>query len=163
MWTYTSIPYLAAWKSAARILLASAIWARNLKKCPFTLSSHSIRNHRQKHVACAGSCLISTLWTCFALCIRTNLKLHRFLQQSSPFPAHWGPPFSLQGRVQWKFPTRVLLWFLTAAQENCETMRWDEMRWVPWKKGNTPLKGFACDIDWEMFPFKLAEMQNCCA
>jgi len=154
MWIYTSIPYLAAWKSAARILLNSAIWARNWKKCPFPLSSHSLRNHRQsmlpvlevvwsllcEHALPFGSGLISSfIGFCSKVPLPCKLRTPLFTAREG-FLATYYSDFWLQLRRTGR--------------------QWDER--FPWKKRNMLLKGFACDIDWEMFPFKLSEMQDCC-
>lgn len=77
-----------------------------------------LKKPQAEHVAHSGSCLVFTLWMCFALWDRTHLMFRMFLRQISPFPAH-RRTFSLHGRVHWSFLARYH-WFLTAAQ----TVRW---------------------------------------
>lgn len=80
-----------------------------------------LKKPQAEHVAHAGSCLVFTLWMCFALWDRTHLKFHLFLWQISPFSAHWRTFLF----TALEFPGQVSsLWFLTVVQTVRLCMIW---------------------------------------
>lgn len=86
------------------------------KKCCFPPLLSFLKKPQAEHVARAGSCLVFTLWMCFALWDRTHLKFHLFLWQISSFPASWRTFLITAQEAALEFLGQVSLWFLTAAQ-----------------------------------------------